>query len=60
MQVVWKKMDATGGHQVKQSKPDSERQRPRIFSCSWKIDPKDKYLHKTNMVAYKLICRMCL
>jgi hypothetical protein len=31
-------MDAIGGHPVKWSKPDLERQRPHVFSHIWKID----------------------
>jgi hypothetical protein len=36
-------MDAIGGNEVK---PGSERQRPHVFSHMWKIDLKDKHLHK--------------
>jgi hypothetical protein len=35
-----------GGHHIKWSKPGSERQKLRIFSHTWKIDPKDKHIHK--------------
>jgi hypothetical protein len=41
-------MDATGEHHVKLSKPDSERQRPYVFSSMWKTDPKHKHMHKNN------------
>jgi hypothetical protein len=30
------------------SKPGSERQRPHVFSHTWKIDPKDKHTHKNK------------
>jgi hypothetical protein len=39
-------MDGTRDHQIKQSKPGSERQRLRGFYHMWKIDPKDKCIHK--------------
>jgi hypothetical protein len=39
-------MNGTGDHHVNQSKPDSKKQRPHIFSHMWKIDLKDKYTHK--------------
>jgi hypothetical protein len=39
-------MDAMGGHHVKSSKPGSDRQRPHVSSHLWKIDPKDKCIHK--------------
>jgi hypothetical protein len=38
--------DRTGDHHVKRSKPGSERQSSRIFSHMWKIDQKDKHIHK--------------
>jgi hypothetical protein len=41
-------MDTTGGHNVKWSKPGSETQRPHVFSNIWKIDPKDKHIHKNK------------
>jgi hypothetical protein len=41
-------MDTTGGHQAKWSKPGSERQRPHVFSHTWKIDPKDRHIHKNK------------
>jgi 16S rRNA A1518/A1519 N6-dimethyltransferase RsmA/KsgA/DIM1 with predicted DNA glycosylase/AP lyase activity len=53
-------MDATGGHHVKRIKPGSERPRPHVFSHMWKIDPKEKHIHKTNIIMYKLICRTWL
>jgi hypothetical protein len=53
-------MNAIGGHRVKCSKPGSERQRPQVFSHLWKIDPKDKHIHKASMIIYKLVCRTCL
>jgi hypothetical protein len=40
-------MDAIGGH-VKLSKASSGRQRPHVFSHTWKIDTKDKYIHKNK------------
>jgi hypothetical protein len=39
-------MDETGGHHVKLSKSGLERQRPNVFSHIWKIEPKDKHIHK--------------
>jgi hypothetical protein len=39
-------MNETEGYHVKQSKPTSERQRSHIFSHMWKMDPKDKCIHK--------------
>jgi hypothetical protein len=30
------------------NKPGSERQRPHAFSHMWKIDPKDKCMHKNK------------
>jgi hypothetical protein len=33
-------MDAIRGHHVKRNKPGSETQRLRVFSHTWKIDPK--------------------
>jgi hypothetical protein len=41
-------MDAIGGCYVKWSKPDSQRQRPHVFSHMWKTDPKDKHIHKNK------------
>jgi hypothetical protein len=40
-------MDAIGGHKLR-SKPDSERQRPHVFSHMGKINPKDKQIHKNK------------
>jgi hypothetical protein len=34
--------------EVKWSKPGSETQRPHVFSHTWKIDSKDKHIHKNN------------
>jgi hypothetical protein len=31
---------------VKRSKPGSERQSLHVFPHMWKIDPKDKHIHK--------------
>jgi hypothetical protein len=42
------------------SKPGSERQKSHVVSHMWKTDPKDKYIHETNMIICKLICRTCL
>jgi hypothetical protein len=42
-------MDGNGNHHVKQSKPDSEKQRLHVSSHMWKIDPKDKHHHLYNM-----------
>jgi hypothetical protein len=25
----------------------------------WKTDPKDKHIHKTNMIIFKCVCRTC-
>jgi hypothetical protein len=36
--VVWRKMDAIGGHHVKWSKPGSERQMLHVFSHIWEIN----------------------
>jgi hypothetical protein len=41
-------MVATGEYHVKSGKPASERQRPHVFSHMWKIDPKDKHIHKNK------------
>jgi hypothetical protein len=30
------------------SKPGSETQRPRVFSHIWKLDLKDKHIHKNR------------
>jgi hypothetical protein len=30
-----------------------------VFYHQWKIDPKDKHIHKISMITYKLICRTC-
>jgi hypothetical protein len=38
-------MHGIGGHHVKYSKPDPERQRPHVFSFMWKIDAKSKHDH---------------
>jgi hypothetical protein len=38
--VVWRQMDAIGGHNDKWSKPDSETQRTHVFSHIWMIDPR--------------------
>jgi hypothetical protein len=43
-------MDGTGEHHVKQSKPDSERQKLHVSSHMWKTDPKYKI---TKMIIYK-------
>jgi hypothetical protein len=40
-------MDTIGGH-VKWSKPGSEKQRLHVFLHMWKIDPKDKHIHKNE------------
>jgi hypothetical protein len=39
-------MDAIGGHQVKWSRSGPETQRPHVSSYMWKIDPKDKHIHR--------------
>jgi hypothetical protein len=39
-------MDATGDYHVNRSKLGSERQKSHVFSHMWKIDPKDKCIHK--------------
>jgi hypothetical protein len=41
-------MDVIGGHHHKYSTPGSERQRPHVFSHTWKIDPKDKHTHRNK------------
>jgi hypothetical protein len=41
-------MDAIGKHHVKRSKPGSKRQRPHVFSHTWKTDLKDKHMHKNK------------
>jgi hypothetical protein len=40
-------MDAIWGH-VMWSKPGSETQRSHVFFHMWKIEPKDKHIHKTK------------
>jgi hypothetical protein len=39
-------------HHVKWSKPGSERQRPHEFCHTWKIEPKDKHIHKKQTWSY--------
>jgi hypothetical protein len=41
-------MDAIGGHNVKCNKPGSERQRPHASFHMWKINAKDKHIHKNK------------
>jgi hypothetical protein len=41
-------MDAIGELHVKCGKLGSERQRPHIFLHMWKIDPKDKHIHRNK------------
>jgi hypothetical protein len=41
-------MGTIGGHHVKWSKPDLERQRTHVFSHLCKIYPKYKYKHKNK------------
>jgi hypothetical protein len=42
-------MDATGGHHdIKRSKPYSERQRLHVFSHMGEKDPKDKHIHENK------------
>jgi hypothetical protein len=36
--VICRKMDETGDHHVKQTKPDSERQTLCVFSHMWNLD----------------------
>jgi hypothetical protein len=55
-------MDGTGDH-VKLSKPGSERQRLNVFSHMYRIDSKDKLVHKykhdhinIHMCAYMYMC----
>jgi hypothetical protein len=47
-------MNATGDYNIYLSKPGSERQRLHIFSHLWKIDPKDKCIHKYIMWSYNM------
>jgi hypothetical protein len=49
-------MDGPGDHDVKQSKPDSERQRLHVFSHMWKIGLKGKCIHKYKHDHYIYIC----
>jgi hypothetical protein len=44
--VVCRQMDAFGGHNAKWNKSCLERQKPSIFSHTWKIDQKNKHTHK--------------
>jgi hypothetical protein len=44
--MVWRWMDASGGHHVKLSKPASEKQRAHVFSHTRKIDSKHKHTQK--------------
>jgi hypothetical protein len=37
-----------------------QKQRPHVFSHTWKIEPKKNIYAKTTMIIYKLICRTCL
>jgi hypothetical protein len=37
-----------GGHNVKLSNSGSGKQRLHVFSHMWKIEPKDKCIHKTQ------------
>jgi hypothetical protein len=39
-------MDGTEAHHIKPSKPSSERQRSHVFFHMWKLDLKDKHIHK--------------
>jgi hypothetical protein len=39
--VVFKEIDGTGNHHIKQSKPDSERQIPHVLSHMWNLDLKN-------------------
>jgi hypothetical protein len=41
-------------------KSGSERQRLHVFSQMWKIDPKDKYIHKTKHDHIQTYIRTCL
>jgi hypothetical protein len=40
-------MDGIGGYHVKWSKPVSKN-KGHLFSQTWKIDPKDKHIHKNK------------
>jgi hypothetical protein len=39
-------MDGTGDHHAKQRKAGSEGQRPHVLPYLWKLDLKDKCIHK--------------
>jgi hypothetical protein len=39
-------MDGTGDYHIKQNKPGLERQKLHVFSHMWKMDSKDKCVHK--------------
>jgi hypothetical protein len=41
-------MNRTGDYHVKQSKPGSERQSMPVFFHMWKIDTKDKFIHRNK------------
>jgi hypothetical protein len=41
-------MDAVGEHNIKWSKPGSERHKLHVFSHMWTIDPKGKRIHKNK------------
>jgi hypothetical protein len=45
-------MARTGDHHVKRSKPGSERQKLHISPHIWKLDQKDKCIHKYNVILY--------
>jgi hypothetical protein len=38
----------------------AQKQRPPVFSHTWKIDSKINIYTKTNMIIFKLRCRTCL
>jgi hypothetical protein len=44
------KMDENGDHNIKQNKPDSERQLLHIFSHAWNLDLKYMYTHVNVIV----------
>jgi hypothetical protein len=41
-------MSAIGRHHVKWSEPGAERQKMHVFSQMWKIDARDKQIHKNK------------
>jgi hypothetical protein len=43
--AICMKMNGSGYYNVKQNKPDSERQILRVFFHMWKLDPKWKKGH---------------